>query len=128
MDSNVVSANPDNIVQSVCPTCHQGILPGWYFCPNCGAKLNAPPLSVSALTQTGIYAFSIILPMICYLLITKWPGITYARSKDQKVRQVGVIACILLALSSAVTFYYAYVWTQDAIQESVNQINADMSM
>jgi hypothetical protein len=75
-----------------------------------------------------IYAFSIILPMICYLLITKWPGIAYARSRDEKTRNIGIVACLLLGLSTVVTFYFAYVWTQEAVQQSVSQINADMSI
>jgi len=114
--------------QEVCPVCHQSILPQWYFCPNCGRKLTDAPLSTSPFTQAWIYAFSLILPMICYLLITKWPGITYARSKDETTRNIGIVACVLLALSSIVTFYLAWEWTQEAIQSSVNQINADMSI
>jgi hypothetical protein len=116
-----------NMNPEVCSYCHQPLKPEYYFCPNCGKKVHEPPLSTTPLMQLGIYAFSIILPMICYLAISKWPGITYLRSKDEKVRQVGIIACVLLALSTVVTIWYAYVWTQDAIQSSVNQINADMS-
>lgn len=66
--------------------------------------------------------------MLCFLFITKWPGLTYLRSKDEQVRRVGAIACTLLILSTIVTIYYIYVWTQDAIQQSVNDINAEMSI
>jgi hypothetical protein len=111
-----------------CPVCHQSVLPEYYFCPNCGAKLHEAPLSTSPLTQAWIYAFSIILPVICYLLITKWPGIAYARSRDEKTRNVGIVACLLLAFSTIVTFYLAYAETQQVIQASVNSINADMSI
>ena len=115
-------------VELSCPTCHQHIEPGWYFCPNCGTNQHPAPLPTSAGTQLWIYGFSIILPMICYLLITKWPGLTYMRSRDEKAKQIGVIATALLVISSIVSFYYAYVWTQEAIQSSVSQVNADMSI
>ena len=127
MDPNAVS--PTSLpLPGTCPVCHQPVSPEQYFCANCGAKLHAPPLSTTPLTQLGIYAFSIILPMLCFLFITKWPGLTYLRSKDEKVRRVGVIACTLLILSTIVTIYYIYVWTQDAIQQSVNDINQEMSI
>jgi hypothetical protein len=112
----------------VCPVCHQPVAETYYFCPNCGAKIHEPPLSTSLFTQAWIYAFSLILPVMCYLFITRWPGIRYLRSKDEDARTVGTIACGLLALSTFATMYYAYVWTEDAIQSQVNQINQDMSI
>lgn len=115
------------IPPAVCPICHQPVLPEYYFCPNCGAKLNVPPLSTSAGAQAWLYAFSIILPMICYLAVSKWQGYKYYKSPDPKTKQIGTIACLLLALSTVFTIWYAIVWTQQEIQSSVNSINADMS-
>jgi hypothetical protein len=123
MDPNAVVVPDEH--PGVCPVCHMPVSPTYYFCPNCGAKVHEPPLSISPLAQLGLYAFSIILPMICYLLISKWPGITYVRSKDEKIRQVGAIACGLLVLSSVATFYYAYVWTEEALQQATAQINQE---
>lgn len=125
MDPNLVNANA--YAGGTCPVCHQPVLASYFFCPNCGTKLQEPPLSTEPLTQLGLYAFSLILPIICYLLISKWQGLTYLRSKDEKARQVGAIACGLLVLSTALTFYYAYVWTQDAVQQATEQVNQDLS-
>ena len=66
--------------------------------------------------------------MIGYLAIGKWKGIKYARSKDSKTKNIGIIACIILALSTIITIWLAYIWTEDAIQSSINSINTDMSI
>ncbi len=110
----------------MCPTCHQTVLPSYYFCPNCGAKLNAPPLSTSIGAQAWLYFFSLILPMICYLAVTKWQGFKYYKSADPKTKKIGMIACGLLLLSTVFTIWYAIYWTQQEIQSSVSAINADM--
>lgn len=112
---------------AACPVCHQPVLPSYYFCPNCGANLHPKPLSTSISTQLGIYAFSIILPMICFVAVTKWPGMKYYRSEDPKVKQIGAIAWILLVLSTLVTLYYAYYAVEQTIQDAQAQINQDMS-
>ncbi|HUO56158.1 MAG TPA: zinc ribbon domain-containing protein [Candidatus Paceibacterota bacterium] len=117
------SASPQNI----CPYCHQPILPTYYFCPNCGVKLSEAHLSTSISTQIMIYAFSIILPSLCYLLISKWPGWKYYKSKEAKVHQIGIVAITLLVLSSIVTFWLIYVWITDAIQSSLNGLNTDLN-
>jgi hypothetical protein len=111
----------------VCPYCHQPILSSYYFCPNCGTKLNAASFSTSASAQTALYAFSIILPPMCFLFVTRWQGWKYYKSKDPKTRQIGLNAIVLLALSTVVTIWLAYTWTQDAIQASVASINQDFS-
>lgn len=126
MDPNAAANSAEH--PGVCPVCHQPVLPNYYFCPNCGAKVHDPPLSTTPLTQLGLYAFSIVLPIICYLLISKWKGIVYLRSKDERAREVGVIACCLLALSTFATFYYAYVWTEEALQQATSQVNQELNM
>ena len=108
-----------------CPVCHAPVLPQYYFCPNCGAKLQQAPLPTTFFSQFGLYIFSIILPFICFLFVTHWHGITYLKSKNRKEKLVGAIACILLFLSTLLTIYYAYVLTQQMIQSSVASINAD---
>jgi hypothetical protein len=111
----------------VCPYCHQPVSPQFYYCPNCGNKLNTAPLSTTPLTQAWIYAFSIILPFICFLAISKWPAVKYYRSKDPKAKTIGIVACVLMLLSTIIMCWLAYVWTTNYIQETVNGINADIS-
>ena len=110
----------------LCPQCHQGVLSTYYFCPNCGAKLDGGTLSTTAATQAWIYFFSIILPMFCFLFVTRWPGLKYYRSTDPKAKQIGLIAIILIILSTVLMAYWAYVWAVDVVQSSVASINANI--
>jgi hypothetical protein len=112
---------------NLCTFCHNPIQAGWYFCPNCGKKIDEAPLSTSVGAQIALYAFSIILPLICFIFVTKWQGHKYFKSKDPKAKLIGEIAWALIVASTLVTIWLAYVWTQEAIQSSVNSINADMS-
>jgi hypothetical protein len=109
--------------QFLCQVCHQPIQSQWYFCPNCGAKLNVAPLSTSTQSQAWLYLFSIILPFICYIFIGKWQGINYLKSKDPKTKQVGAIACTLILLSTIFTIYFAYVVTLNYVQSQVASLN-----
>jgi hypothetical protein len=110
---------------NTCPVCHQPVLSQYYFCPNCGAKINEAPLSTTAGTQTWIYFFSIILPLICFIFVTKWPGIKYYKSKDKKAHTIGQIAWVIIIISTIATIGLAYVWTEQMIQSSINSINTD---
>ena len=114
-------------MENICPVCHQPTLPQYYFCPNCGTKLNSAPLSTTITTQVWIYVFSIILPMICFIFVNKWPGIKYYKSKDPKAKQIGQIAWVLIILSTIITIWLAVIFTQMAIKSSVNSINSDLS-
>ena len=114
-----------NLTQNLCPTCHQPVLASYYFCPNCGTKLNIAPLSTTIKTQIWIYGFSIILPLICFIFVTRWPGLKYYRSNDPKAKEIGKIAWILIVVSTFVTAWLAYVWTQQFIQSQLNSINTD---
>src|ERR1035437_5706945 len=116
-----------NLTPAICPNCHQPILPTYYFCPNCGTKLHSAPLSTTVATQVWIYAFSIILPMICFIFVTRWPGVRYFKSSDPKAKQIGKIAWTLLILSTIVTIWLVVIWTQNYIQSTVNSINADFN-
>jgi hypothetical protein len=117
----------DSVTTSACPVCHQPILPQYYFCPNCGAKIKSTPLSTTLATQVWIYLFSIILPMIAFLFVTRWPGVKYYKSQDPKAKQIGQIAWTLLVLSTLLTIWLVVVWTQNYIQATVNSLNTDMS-
>ncbi|MFZ1019794.1 MAG: zinc ribbon domain-containing protein [Minisyncoccia bacterium] len=110
---------------NICPTCHQSVLSQYYFCPNCGAKIHEAPLSTTAGTQVWIYAFSVILPMICFIFVTRWPGVKYYKSEDLKAKRIGQIAWALLILSTIITIVLVYVWTQKMIQSSIDSINTD---
>jgi hypothetical protein len=125
MDAN--STVTASAVSAICPVCHQPILPSYYFCPNCGAKLNAAPLSTTSTAQAKLYAHSIILPLLCFFTASRWQGIRYFKSSDPKTKQIGLIACILITLSTILLVWYAIIWTQQEIQSQVNSINADMS-
>ncbi len=125
MESNF---NSTANVSGVCPTCHLPTLSSYYFCPNCGTKLNAKPLSTNIGTQIWIYAFSIILPMICFIFVTRWPGVRYFKSGDPKARQIGKIAWALLILSTIITIWLAVVWTQNYVNSMVAGINADFNL
>lgn len=112
---------------NICPTCHQAVLSQWYFCPNCGAKLNLAPLATDVLAQVKLYAFSIILPVICFIFVTRWQGMKYIRSKDPKAKVMGQIAWVLIVLSTILVIWLAYVWTENAVQSSINSINTDFN-
>ena len=119
--------SPDALSFGICPTCHQPVLPQYYFCPNCGAKINEAPLSTTAGTQAWIYLFSIILPMICFIFVTRWPGIKYYKSSDPKTHRIGQIAWALLIISTIITIGLVYMWTEQMIRSSINSINTDFS-
>jgi len=104
----------------ICPQCHQPVQPEYYYCPNCGKKLSEPPLSTSTGAQIWLYAFSIILPFIGYLAISKWDGIKYARSADEKTQEIGFIAIGLLTLSSIFVIWQVTVWIQGFIQSATS--------
>jgi hypothetical protein len=53
--------------------------------------------------------------------------VKYFKSNDPKAKRIGEIAWVLLILSTIITIWFAYVLTQEAIQSSVNSINADLS-
>ncbi len=112
----------------ICSYCHQPVSPEFYYCPNCGNKLNSAPLSTTPLTQFWIYAFSIVLPFIAFLAVTKWPAVKYYRSQDPKAKSIGMTAWALMILSTLILCWLAYVWTMDYIKETVSDLNTEMSI
>ncbi len=116
---------PTTMEPNICQVCHQPILSTYYFCPNCGAKVNEPPLKTDTSSQVKIYLFSVVLPMICFIFVTKWPGLKYYKSNDAKAKRIGQIAFTLLVVSTIATIVFAYTWTQSVVQEQINSINTD---
>lgn len=97
------------VVPMLCPQCYQPVPPGAHFCPNCGKKLVGDadlPLSTSVTSQILLYGFSIVLPAILFLAITKWQGITYIKSSNSKAQQMGWIALALIIISTIFTGWY----------------------
>jgi len=117
--SQAVTSQPPPI-QAVCPQCHQPVKSEYYFCPNCGKKLSEPGLPTSFGAQVMLYAFSIVLPVMCYLAVSYWQGIKYARSADPKAQEIGWIAIALLALSTIITFWITTVWISGFIQSQTS--------
>jgi len=115
---------PSAPAAALCEQCHQPLKPEYYFCPNCGKKVSEPPLATDFWAQAGLYLFSIVLPLICFLAVSYWRGIAYARSKDPKAQEIGWIAIGLLALSTIITFWLAAVWIQGLVQSATNSINS----
>jgi Double zinc ribbon len=104
----------------LCPQCHQPVTPTEYFCPNCGKKLNEPGLSTSITAQILLYGFSIGLPIIAFLAITKWQAIDYVKSPDPKAQQMGWIAIALLVISTFVTGWYAWIGIKNFLQSATS--------
>lgn len=113
---------PTAVAGMVCPQCHQPILASYYFCPNCGKKINEAPLSTSLMSQLLLYAFSAVLPAICYLAIGYWKGIKYMESADGRAKQIGIIALVILLVSSAITFWLGVVWIENTIQSAMTSV------
>jgi heme/copper-type cytochrome/quinol oxidase subunit 2 len=110
---------------NICPNCHQPILPTYFFCPNCGAKINEAPLATDTSAQILLYAFSIILPMMGFIFITRWKGNKYAKSEDPKTKLIGQIAWTIIIISTILTIWFVYVEVQNFIQSTLSGINAD---
>jgi hypothetical protein len=100
----------------LCPVCHEPVRPEFYFCPNCGKNLKEKPLSTSLSAQISIYFFSIITPPMCFLTIKWWHGVKYMKADNPKAKEIGLIAIVLLALSTAVTAWLLYALTAQLMQ------------
>jgi hypothetical protein len=112
----VEPANNELAAPLLCSVCHQPIRPEFYFCPNCGKDLKEKPLSVSINAQISIYALSIITPPLCFLTIKWWHGVKYLKADDPKSKEIGIIAIVLLVLSTAVAVWFLFVLTTELMQ------------
>jgi hypothetical protein len=106
-----------------CAVCHIKILPEYYFCPNCGKELKPKPLSTSIFAQIKLYAISAILPLICFITISKWKGLAYIREENTSAKIIGCVALSILVGSTLFTFWYAYVTTVTMMNDLTKQIN-----
>jgi hypothetical protein len=89
----------DNI-SNICPSCHQTILPGYYFCPNCGFNLKSKPVSISISAQIGTYILAVLLPPLGL-----WPGLKYLAEKNPQAKRIGMIAIILTLISAVLMIW-----------------------
>ena len=112
--------------EAICPMCHQPVLPAYYFCPNCGKKLEDAPLSTSIWAQIWLYTYSLILmPITCYLIYTRWQGVKYFKSKDPKAHRMGLIAITLLIISIVFLIWITWAGTislDKYVQDQVNSV------
>ena len=88
------------MTNSLCSFCHFPLSENFYFCPNCGKKINDSLAPLSPTKQIGIYALSLFLPPLGL-----WPGIKYFFQKDPKIKKVGLIAIILTIISTVITLW-----------------------
>lgn len=79
---------------SECSSCKYVLQSAWYFCPNCGKQFKESPLVISIPKQIVIYGVSFFLAPFGL----SW-GLKYVRSKDRKVKIVGIISIVLTILS-----------------------------
>ena len=108
MNESSTNTTPTSLL---CPVCHQPIQSEFYFCPNCGKSLKEKPLSTSISARIILYTLSIVTPMLCFLTISSWRGWKYFKSSDPRAKQIGVIAIILITLSTIVTVWLVYSFT-----------------
>jgi len=78
----------------LCPTCRFKTQSEWFFCPNCGKELKEKIPVISIPKQILIYSVSFFLTP----LGLGW-GLKYVRSKDSKIKTVGIISIVLTILA-----------------------------
>jgi len=59
-------------------------------------------------------------------MVTRWPGIKYIKSDNKKTKIIGIIASVLLIVSTVVTYWYAYVWTKEVVQSAIDSSTKDL--
>lgn len=96
---------------TVCPQCHNLILPGSNFCQTCGLQLHAVTQAVSIGRQIYIYAISLLLPPIGIIWTFK-----YFRSHNSQPKKVAYIALALTIISIVVS-----TWLTMGFLNNVNQ-------
>ncbi|MDO8609617.1 MAG: hypothetical protein Q7R95_03640 [bacterium] len=104
-------------MNNVCSVCHIPLLEGWFFCPNCGKAIKEAPISISIAKQIMIYAVSFFLAP----LGLGW-GLKYIKSKDQKIRLVGIIS-IALTIIAILMLVFAFKGVADQYSKMLNNIN-----
>lgn len=112
------------VTQDICSVCHIPLLPTYYFCPNCGKQIHEPPLPTGFGAQLSLYLFSILLPLIAFLFVTRWKGFKYLSQESKQAKIIGLIATTLLFGTTFFSFWYAYHFTQQLIQSTMSDVNS----
>lgn len=134
MEETTVSTQSEVVVaplasdhKSICPQCHQPVLPEYYFCPNCGKGLKEKPLSTTIWAQLWLYIFTLVfMPLTSYLVYRYWNGIKYFRSEDPKAKRIGLISIILLIgtiIAVAWSIWTGFAWFQVYIKTQQSSPN-----
>ncbi|MFA5770051.1 MAG: zinc ribbon domain-containing protein [Patescibacteria group bacterium] len=74
----------------LCPVCQYKIQADWFFCPNCAKELKEKIPVISIGKQIMIYFVSFFFSP----LGLGW-GLKYVKSKDSKIKTIGIISIIL---------------------------------
>lgn len=82
-----------------CPSCHEQVSSGSFFCPQCGKKLQDKPLSTSIGKQIFIYFVSFFL---CPLGL--WWAVKYLKQEDIGAKRIGIVSIILTILALVLAF------------------------
>jgi hypothetical protein len=117
----------DLATPSLCKTCHIPLLPQYYFCPNCGKEVVQPPLPTDTLSQLKLYSLSLILPLICFITIGKWKAIHYLRDENEKAKNIGRIACLLLLFSTLLTVWVTITSVQKFLKITQDATSIDLN-
>ncbi len=96
----------------LCSACNSPISSSANFCPACGKKLRATPLSTSVLKQSLVYLVSFFLAP--FGLFYAWK---YLRQPDRKSKAIGSVAVVLTFLSLAISF-----WVTAELFDSIIQL------
>lgn len=105
-------------MNSTCKYCGFTVSENFYFCPNCGKKLQEKLLSTSIGKQIYIYGLSILLPPLGLL-----PGFKYLLNKDPKAKLIGIVAIILTITSIIVTIWFFMQFLNTTITGPINQLD-----
>ncbi len=60
-------------------------------------------------------------------MVTRWPGLKYYRSEDKKAKIIGIIAWVILIISTVITYWLAYIWTKSVVDGALNSASLDLS-
>ncbi len=98
----------------ICPECHTAVPASAFFCFHCGKVLKEKQSSTSLSKQILIYAVSFFLPPLGFTYVWK-----YFKQKDEKSREIALIAGILTIFSIVISFWIA----QDIMNSYLQSLN-----
>ena len=62
------------------------------------------------------------MPWIAFLAVRYWPGVKYIRSGDSRVKRIGIIAAVLMGISTIIMIWLLTVWTEQLVQSSLSGV------